>query len=71
MVEITRPVRMGGNAVADRLRELAAARAVTAGAEAVEIDVARDIRAATVEGQRTFVEALLTATAAGRPRVAA
>ena len=53
-----------------RLRELAVARAMTAGAEAVEIDMALDIRAATVEGQRTFVEALLTATAAGRPRVA-
>ncbi|MBX3573457.1 MAG: hydantoinase/oxoprolinase family protein [Mesorhizobium sp.] len=52
------------------IRTLAAARAKEAGAEEANIDVLRDIRAATVEGQRTFIEAILTATAAGRPRIA-
>ena len=53
------------------IRALAAVRAREAGAEEATIEVARDIRAATVEGQRTFIEAILTATAAGRPRIAA
>jgi hypothetical protein len=52
------------------IRALAAARAKEAGAEEANIDVLRDIRAATVESQRTFIEAILTATAAGRPRIA-
>ena len=52
------------------IRALAAVRAKEAGAEEATIEIARDIRAATVEGQRTFIEAILTATAAGRPRIA-
>ena len=48
--------------VAERVRE--------AGADAADIDIAHDVKAATVEGQRSFVEAILTATAAGRPRIA-
>ncbi len=52
------------------IRALAAARAKEAGAEEANIEIARDIRAATVESQRTFIEAILTATAAGRPRIA-
>ncbi len=48
----------------------ATARARTAGAEDVRIAVARDIREATVEGRAMFIEATLTATASGRPRVA-
>lgn len=52
------------------VREAAARRATDAGAEAAEIDVAVDIRATTVEGQRMFIEADVVATAAGRPRIA-
>ncbi len=52
------------------IRTLAAARAKEAGAEEANIELVRDIRAATVEGQRTFIEATLIATAAGRPRIA-
>ncbi|MFH2016671.1 MAG: hydantoinase/oxoprolinase family protein [Pseudomonadota bacterium] len=52
------------------IRTLAAARAKEAGAEEANIELVRDIRAATVEGQRTFIEAILIATAAGRPRIA-
>ncbi len=48
--------------VADRARE--------AGAGEAEIEIASDVRAATVEGQRSFIEATLMATAAGRPRIA-
>jgi hypothetical protein len=32
--------------------------------------VTRDLRTATVEGQRTFVEAHVVAVASGRPRIA-
>ncbi len=53
------------------IRTLAAARAKEAGAEEANIELVRDVRAATVEGQRTFIEAILIATAAGRPRIAA
>ena len=45
-------------------------RARTAGAEDVRIMTTRDIRQATVEGRTMFIEATLTATASGRPRVA-
>jgi N-methylhydantoinase A/oxoprolinase/acetone carboxylase beta subunit len=51
-------------------RSAAADRARDAGADTPEIAVEHDIRAATVEGQRSFVEALVTATASGRPRLA-
>jgi len=52
------------------LRDRVAERVREAGADAADVDIARDIKAATVEGQRSFVEAILTATAAGRPRIA-
>ena len=45
-------------------------RARTAGVEDLRIMTARDIRQATVEGRTMFIEATLTATASGRPRVA-
>ena len=45
-------------------------RARAAGAEDLRILTARDIREATVEGRAMFIEATLTATASGRPRVA-
>ena len=53
------------------LSAIEAAKAGAAGTDAAEITVDRDIKSATVEGQRTFIEAILVATAAGRPRIAA
>ena len=41
-----------------------------AGAQDAEVSISRDMKTATVEGQRTFIEALLVATASGRPRIA-
>ncbi len=52
------------------LIETATLRARAAGAEDLRITVARDIRQATVEGAAMFIEATLTATASGRPRMA-
>ncbi|MBB2973594.1 hydantoinase/oxoprolinase family protein [Mesorhizobium sp. RMAD-H1] len=52
------------------LRTEVTARAAQAGTDEAEITVSRDIRAATVEDKRTFVGAILTATATGRPRIA-
>jgi N-methylhydantoinase A/oxoprolinase/acetone carboxylase beta subunit len=52
------------------VRQIASVRAKAAGTDTAEIEVSRDIRAATVEGQRTFVEAHLVAVASGRPRIA-
>lgn len=51
-------------------RLLSSQRSATAGTDAVEIAVTRDIRVSTVEGQRLFIEADVTATATGRPRIA-
>lgn len=51
-------------------RDAASERAVAAGAADARVHVERDVRAATVEGRRTFVEAIVTAIAAGRPAVA-
>ena len=48
----------------------AGARARAAGAEDLRITVTRDIREADVEGQKMFIEAMVSATASGRPRVA-
>ena len=53
------------------MRAAVARKAVEAGADAAEVSVERDIRAATVEDRRSFIEAIVTATAAGRPRIAA
>lgn len=53
------------------IRNLAADRAQAAGAGIAEIMMSRDVKSATVEGRRTFVEATLVATASGRPRIAA
>jgi N-methylhydantoinase A/oxoprolinase/acetone carboxylase beta subunit len=50
-------------------RDVLATRAAEAGAESFEITVECDVRSATVEGQRSFIEAVLTATATGRPRI--
>ncbi len=40
-----------------------------AGADAPEISFKREIRVATIEGQRMFVEATVVASASGRPRI--
>ena len=48
----------------------ASAQARAAGAADLRLVVARDIREAEVEGQMMFIEATVTATASGRPRVA-
>lgn len=48
----------------------AEARARAAGAEEVQLRVARDVREAEVEGRSMFIEATVTVTASGRPRVA-
>jgi hypothetical protein len=48
----------------------ASERARASGAQDLRITVTRDIRAADVEGQSMFIEAVISVTAAGRPRVA-
>ena len=48
----------------------AMARARAAGAEEVQVRVARDVKEAEVEGRSMFIEATVNATASGRPRVA-
>ena len=57
-------------AVEAALIAAATALARTAGAEDMRITTARDIREATIEGRAMFIEATITATASGRPRVA-
>lgn len=52
------------------LRAEAEARARTAGAEEVTLTARHDIREAEVEGSKMFIEATVTVTASGRPRVA-
>lgn len=58
-------------AAEEDVRGLAARRALEAGTDTAEIEIVRDLQAATVEGHRTFVEAHLIAVATGRPRIAA
>ena len=53
-----------------RVRATVAERALAAGTDTAEIEVERDVRTATVEGQRSFIEARIVAVAAGRPRIA-
>jgi hypothetical protein len=48
----------------------ASARARQAGAEELRVTLTRDVKEAEVEGRAMFIEATLTATASGRPRVA-
>jgi N-methylhydantoinase A/oxoprolinase/acetone carboxylase beta subunit len=54
-----------------QVRAAVAERALGAGTDTAEIEVERDIRVATIEGQRSFIEARVVAVAAGRPRIAA
>lgn len=48
----------------------ATARARAAGAEDLRVTTSRDVREADIEGRKMFIEATITATASGRPRVA-
>ena len=52
------------------VRADAAVLAERAGTDQARIEITRDIRVATIEDERTFVEAFVVATASGRPRVA-
>jgi len=58
------------SALETALAAAARARAEQAGAADMGVTLTREIREAEVEGQRMFIEATVTATAAGRPRVA-
>jgi N-methylhydantoinase A/oxoprolinase/acetone carboxylase beta subunit len=48
----------------------AASQAREAGSDEADVTIATDMRVATVEGRRVFIDASLRATAAGRPRIA-
>ncbi|MGB3831840.1 MAG: hydantoinase/oxoprolinase family protein [Mesorhizobium sp.] len=52
------------------IRAVAAELAERAGTDQARIEITRDIRVATIENERSFVEAFIVATATGRPRVA-
>jgi N-methylhydantoinase A/oxoprolinase/acetone carboxylase beta subunit len=58
------------SAVEAALSADASARALRAGAVDLHLTTTRDIREAEVEGRMIFVEAVLSVTASGRPRVA-
>lgn len=55
----------------DYVRRAAAEGALQAGAATAEVQVARDVKASVVEGQRLFIEAVVVGTASGRPHIAA
>lgn len=57
-------------ALAEALAAEARSRALRAGAAEAVVTVARAVKEAEIEGRRMFVEAQVTATAAGRPRIA-
>ncbi|MEM7441098.1 MAG: hydantoinase/oxoprolinase family protein [Pseudomonadota bacterium] len=52
------------------LTELTTDRARASGAEGINVRFERDIRTATLDGRRMFIEAEITAIASGRPRIA-
>ncbi|NEX46859.1 hydantoinase/oxoprolinase N-terminal domain-containing protein [Pseudotabrizicola algicola] len=58
------------DALTDALTREATDRALRAGAVDLHLTTTRDIREAEVEGRRMFIEAVVSVTAAGRPRVA-
>jgi N-methylhydantoinase A/oxoprolinase/acetone carboxylase beta subunit len=49
--------------------KIALQRADVAGAFDAHVDLAQEVKAATIEGQRKFIEATTTATAHGRPKL--
>jgi N-methylhydantoinase A/oxoprolinase/acetone carboxylase beta subunit len=52
------------------LRHEATSRALRAGAVEVNLTVTREVKQADIEGRTMFIEAMIVATASGRPRVA-
>jgi len=52
------------------IRAIVAGKAKDAGTDAAEIEIVREFRTSTVEGQRMFIEAQIMAVATGRPRIA-
>ncbi|MCU0899737.1 MAG: hydantoinase/oxoprolinase family protein [Cypionkella sp.] len=58
------------HALEEALTREARARALRAGAVDLHLTVTRDIREADIEGRRMFIEAQVSVTASGRPRVA-
>lgn len=58
------------NAMEAALREEATARARAAGAVDLRLFASRDLREVEIEGRKMFIEATVTVTASGRPRVA-
>ena len=56
--------------IKDALYQAALSDAKDAGAEQIEVSVEQDIKLADIENRKVFVEASVTATAKGRPRVA-
>jgi N-methylhydantoinase A/oxoprolinase/acetone carboxylase beta subunit len=58
------------DALEQNLSKDAQDRARAAGAEDLRLTVKRDIREAEIEGRKMFIEATISVTAAGRPRVA-
>ena len=56
--------------IKDALYSAALSDAQDAGAEQIEVALDQDIKMAEIESRQVFVEALVTATAKGRPRVA-
>ena len=56
--------------IKDALYQAALSDAKDAGAEQIEVSVEQDIKLADIENRKVFVEATVTATAKGRPRVA-
>ena len=56
--------------IKDALYQVALSDAKDAGAEQIEVSVEEDIKLADIENRKVFVEATVTATAKGRPRVA-
>jgi hypothetical protein len=56
--------------IKDALYAAALSDAQDAGAEQIEVALDQDIKMAEIESRQVFVEALVTATAKGRPRVA-
>ena len=56
--------------IKDALYQAALSDSKDAGAEQIEVSVEQDIKLADIENRKVFVEATVTATAKGRPRVA-
>ena len=57
-------------AARERARRAAVAKARLEGADDVILTLTEEIDAADIEGSRRIIEARITATAAGRPRIA-